>query len=425
MAGTDPSKLVQLRRAAGYTQVTFVAAFAREAARLGIGASVSVRQLRRWEGETPPPLPHPSQQAVLEALFGLPLAEMGFEVPAHRTATAERIGDDGEVKRRAFVTGTGAIAAAAMLPERLGPRIGASEVAAFRSRVADLYTVDHRSGGIPAAARANQLEQQITGALSNSVYTSRVSRDLQGMLSELRANRAWYGFDSGPVERARAAALEALTTAQLIGDELLQLSALETLILIDIKANRQWEAASAVETAYRLAKQVGAGPTVHLVIALREANVTTQGGDSTAARRALSRAMSFHSRTDTDTAVPAWARFASSAEIDYATADMYARAGQPQRSVPFLRSAVEGLGGGYARNTAWYRSKLAVTLLKPGETEAACSEMAGVLDACGDVSSARLTHRVHEFQKEAAASGGAVCHDMVDRIREFSRGSQR
>ncbi|MEV0412080.1 hypothetical protein AB0I68_15090 [Streptomyces sp. NPDC050448] len=71
-------KLVPLRQAAGYTQASFVSAFAAEAARLGIAAAVSVRQLRRWENETPPPLPHPGQQIVLEAMFGVPLPRWGL-----------------------------------------------------------------------------------------------------------------------------------------------------------------------------------------------------------------------------------------------------------------------------------------------------------------------------------------------------------
>ncbi|GLV79913.1 hypothetical protein Shyhy02_79130 [Streptomyces hygroscopicus subsp. hygroscopicus] len=60
-----------------------------------------------------------------------------------------------------------------------------------------------------------------------------MGRDLPAALSELHSNRAWYGYDSGPLGQARTAAMEALTTAQLIGDGLLQLSALETLVLID------------------------------------------------------------------------------------------------------------------------------------------------------------------------------------------------
>ncbi|MFI1852229.1 hypothetical protein [Streptomyces sp. NPDC020480] len=422
MADSGVSRLAGLRKAAGYTQMAFVSDFVREAARLVIDASLSVRQLRRWESESPPPLPHPGQQAVLEAMFGLPLAEMGFDVPSHRHSTVERIGDDGEVKRRAFVTGSGAAVAATILPNQRGPRIGAGEVAAFRARLVELYTVDHRSGGIPAKAGAQRLEQHITRALSHSVYTSGVGRDLQAMLSELHSNQAWYGYDSGPIGQARAVAMEALTAAQLIGDGLLQLSALETLVLIDIKADRLWEAASAVEFAYGLAARSGAGPTVHLVIALREANVATNAGDTAAARRALSRALSYQSRADMDTDMPDWARFASPIEIDYATADMYMSVGDPRRAVPFLRAAVDGLAGGYARNTAWYRSKLASTLLDAGEVEEACAEMGTVLDAYGEIDSDRLTRRIDAFQRTATAIDTAVARDTSARIREATRG---
>ncbi|MGW2326673.1 hypothetical protein ACWC5C_12990 [Streptomyces sp. NPDC001700] len=421
----DGGVLAGLRKGAGYTQVTFVAEFTREAARLCIDASVSVRQLRRWESESPPPLPHPGQQAVLEAMFGLPLADMGFDVPSHRRTFAGGIGDDEEVRRRAFVTGSGAIAAAAILPNRHGPRIGASDVAAFRAGLVDLYAVDHRSGGIPAKARAQQLEQRVTRALSGSVYTSRVGRDLQTMVCEIACHRAWFGYDGGPPEEARAACMEAMTAAQLIDDPLLQVRALNTLSLLSVDAGRMWEAASAIEGAYRLAHQAGAGPTVHLVISLREASAAGQAGDLPGARRALSRAVSYQGRTDTDADVPRWARFAGPVEVDYATAGYYATEGQPARAVPFLRSAVAGLGGGYTRNTAWYRARLAQTLLHASEVEEACHEMTGVLDACGGVSSARLRSRLRDFGRSAVRVDAPAARDVVERIREATRERDR
>jgi hypothetical protein len=218
------------------------------------------------------------------------------------------------------------------------------------------------------------------------------------------------------------ASMEAITTAQLIGDPLLQLSALETLVLIDVKADRTWEAASAVETAYTLAHRAGAGATVHLVVALREANVATHVGDTTAARRALSRALSYQSRADADTEVPHWARFASAVEIDYATANLFTRAGEPRRAVPFLRAAVDGMRGGYARNAVWYRSKLATTLLDTGDVEEACAEMVGVLDACEGIASDRLTHRLRAFQKSVTAIDTAVTHEASNRIHEAIQG---
>ncbi|WP_244409333.1 hypothetical protein [Streptomyces albofaciens] len=418
------SKLARLRKA-GYTQVTFVAAFAREAARLGVDASVSVRQLRRWENESPPPLPHPSQQEVLEAMFGVPIAEMGFEVPPRRDEAARRIGDDGEVKRRAFVTGTGALAAAAILPDQHGPRIGTSDAAALRADLVGLYAVDHRSGGIPAKARAKQLEQQITRTLSSSVYTSRVGRELHTMVCELACHRAWFGYDGGPPGEARAACMEAVAAAQLIDNPLLQVRALNTLCLLAVDAGRYWEAAAAVENAYGLARQAGAGVTVRLVISLREASAATHSGDLPGARRALSRAVSYQGRADTDAEVPRWARFAGPVEVDYATAAYYSREGRPERAVPFLRSAVAGLGGGYTRNTAWYRARLAQTLLDTGEAEDACHEMTGVLDACGGVSSVRLRRRLRTFEQAAVRLGAPVARDAVERIREMTRGGSR
>ncbi|MFJ6568669.1 hypothetical protein ACIQNU_14685 [Streptomyces sp. NPDC091292] len=417
MTAVGTGKLANLRRDAGYTQASFVAAFLKEAARLGIPATTGVRQVRRWETGSPPPLPHPGQQLVLEAMFGLPLAEMGFEVPAHRKAIGEGISDDGEVKRRTFVTHSGAIAAASILPDRHGPRIGAGEASELRGRLQSLYTVDHVSGGIPAKARAQKLEHLITTILNESVYTGRIGQALQTTLCELLCHRAWFGYDGGPPEEARAVCMEAMTTAQLVGSPLLQVRALNTLSLLSVDAGRSWEAASAVENAYSLAQRAGAGPTVHLVISLREANAATSAGDLSGARRALMRAVSYQGRADGEAEVPRWARFAGPVEVDYATAAYHAKDGKPARAVPFLRSAVDGLGGGYTRNAAWYRARLAQTLLATGEVEEACHEMTGVLRACGGVSSARLRHRLSAFEYAAKAIDHPAAREAVDRVR--------
>lgn len=349
MTGKATNVLPRSRQAAGYTQRSFVVAFLREPAGLGLDASLSVRQLRRWEREAPPPLPHPSQQAVLEAMFGVPLPELGFVVPFHRASVTEPISDPGDVKRRTFVADTGALAVAALVPARSGPRIGTADVVRLRARLDGLYQTDHRAGSVPAMRKARRIEGEITGALGDASYTSRIGRELQAMLAELHGHRAWYGYDGGLIDEGRVSCMEALTAAQLVDNSLLQASVLETLVLLAVKANRSWEAASAVENAYRLANRVGTGAAVHLVIALRDANVTTHTEDLSAARRALSRAVSYQNRTDSDAEVPKRAQFAGPFEVDYATADMYVRAEQPKRAVPSLRAAVRGIGGDLVR----------------------------------------------------------------------------
>lgn len=421
MEGREPSRLTQLRQAAGCTQASFVVAFVEEAARLGISASLSERQLRRWERETPPPLPHPGQQVVLEAMFGVPLTEMGFDVPKHRVSVAAPISNAGEVKRRTFVAETGALAAAALVPARSGPRIGTADIGRLRVRLDSLYETDHTTGSVPALTQARRLEGEITKALGTASYTSRIGLELRTMLAELHGHQAWYGYDGGRIDEGRAACMEALAGAQLVDNSLLQISVLETLVLLAVKADRAWEAASAVESAYRLAARAGAGPTVHLVIALRDANVATHTGDLWGARRALSRAVSYQSRADSDGEVPHWAQFVGPFEVDYATADMYVRAGKPKQAIPFLRAAVQGISGDLARNNASYRVKLAVVLLEAGEADEACAEMSCVLDACVGISSPRLASKVLSFGHTAARVDSMATRDCVARIHETVR----
>lgn len=423
MVVTGTSNVAELRRAAGHTQKSFVATFGREAELLGLDASVTVRQLRRWEREKPPPLPHPSQQSVLESLFGWSLVEMGFEVPVHRMTEACNVGHAEVVKRRTFAIDAGTVMVGAVLSRREGSRVGTADIDRLRSQLHRLYRTDHTAGSAPARARARQIEGRLTHTLSRGSYTARVGRSLQGMLSELRSLQAWFGYDGGPIEQARTASVEALTSAQLTGDPLLRISALDTLILLSIKADRVWEAASAVDYGYRLASTAGAGPAVRLVIALREANVATHTHDFTAARRALTRGISYAGRLDTDTDVPPWAAFAGEGEVDYATASMYVRAEQPRQAIPFLRAAVSRLGNGYGRNTAWYRSKLAGVLLRAGEVEEACAEMHAVLDTHGSITSARLVRRMQSFRQQAACYDTADARDCAARIRDITAGS--
>ncbi|WP_445401917.1 hypothetical protein ACSMX9_10795 [Streptomyces sp. LE64] len=353
-------------------------------------------------------------------MFGLPLSDMGFVVPAHRMALSASGNDDEEVKRRTFVTRS-SLTATALLSDRQGTRVGATDVRDVRFRLADLYSVDHSSGGTSAKDRALRIGNAVTRMLNQGVYTGRVGRELQTVLCEVTCHRAWFGYDGGPSDEARNTCMEALTTAQLVGDPLLQVRALNTLSLLSVDTARIWEASSAIEHASSLAQQVAAGPTVRLVISLREAKVATGAADFTRASRALNRAISYQAHVDSDSDAPNWARFAGPVEVDYAMAAYHTKAGKLTRAVPFLRSAVAGLGGGYRRNTAWYRARLAQALLITGEVEEACHEIDKVLPATTHVSSNRLWQRLRSFEQAARIVGNSTAHESADRIREARR----
>ncbi len=90
-APSGNNALRQLRLRRFWTQADLAAAFESRSRQIGRPLSLSVRQVRRWESADPP-LPLPAYQAVLEALFEVPIEEMGFQPEwARRTGMSEAV----------------------------------------------------------------------------------------------------------------------------------------------------------------------------------------------------------------------------------------------------------------------------------------------------------------------------------------------
>ncbi|MFJ6771501.1 hypothetical protein ACIQOV_11140 [Kitasatospora sp. NPDC091257] len=406
-----------MRKAAGYTQENFVSAFLDMARRMDVRSTVSVRHLRRWES-TNPPLPHPGQQAVLEALLGVPLAELGFAMPQERAAVASqgRCQEDA-VQRRRFVVDVGALLGASVLPPaRRGRRIGAADIQTFRSKVADLYTIDHSQGGRVARQAAVSVLQSIEKAMTGGAYLAPIGRDLHALVGTLHSHLGWIEFDAGRSASARAACTEALTSARLVGDPLLEVRALDSLSLLAVEQKRPWEAVAAATASGEIAQTQG-GPKVKSVVALRQARALSAAGDYAGARRALSRAMTWQDRSDGDTDAPPWTAFAGQVEVDYATAAWHVETGQLAYAIPFLRSAIEHLGPTYSRNAALYRARLAEVLMRAGEVEESCAEAVTSASAAKGMTSARLTDRLRMVASLAAHVDTAVARDCVEELR--------
>ncbi|MER8103846.1 hypothetical protein [Kitasatospora sp. NPDC094016] len=409
------STLAGLRKAAGYTQETFVVAFTALAAQLGVQAAVSVRQLRRWEAPDPP-LPHPGQQEVLEALLGVPLEELGFAVPAERRSTHRLSGHHGGVERRRFVVDVGAVLGAAALPAaRPGRRVGAADVVLLRAEVSGLYAIDHTAGGRAARTAARRVLGELERALTGGSYLERVGRDLHALVGVVNSHLGWMEFDAGRPGRARTACSEALATARLVGDPLLEIRALDSLSLLAVEQKRPWEAVAAASAAGALAQARG-GPKVKSVVALRQARALSASGDHQAARRALSQSLTWHERSDTDTDAPPWTAFAGQREVDYATAAWHTDTGRPQHAIPFLRSALDQLGDGYTRNRALYRARLAEVLLAAGQTEEAMTEAVAAATAARTMTSARCTTRLRTVATDAAQLDARAAREGVEQL---------
>jgi hypothetical protein len=386
------------------------------AQRLGVDAAVSVRQLRRWESPDPP-LPHPGQQAVLEATLGVPLAELGFAVPPERAHSVSSGGHHDDMHRRQFVLDVSAVLGASVLPaDRTGRRVGAADVQRLRSDVTGLYAIDHSLGGRTAHKAAVRVLRRVERAMTNGTYLERVGRDLHGLMGTLHSHLGWIEFDAGRPAQARAACAQALTSARLVGDPLQQVRSLDSLSLLAVEQKRPWEAVAAASAAWDLAEAHG-GPKVRSVVSLRQARALSSAGDQSAARRALSQALTWHDRSDHDTDAPAWTAFAGQVEVDYATAAWHVETGHPAYAIPFLRSAVQQLGPDYSRNAALYRARLAEVLLKSGEVEEACAEAVASAEAAQSITSTRLGDRLRRVAASAARIDTAATRDCAEQLR--------
>jgi hypothetical protein len=167
---TDVVTLRELRRRRYWTQADLALAFEERSRQVGRALSLSVRQVRRWEGAEPP-LPLPAYQEVLESLFGLPIERMGFPAPwpgAPRHELDEEAGptpggasatrsyhDDREraepVKRRQFVAGAVALGSGASMWPEPGLAAAAARTGTERTGTTALGAAVRRSSLDPQA----------------------------------------------------------------------------------------------------------------------------------------------------------------------------------------------------------------------------------------------------------------------------------
>lgn len=403
----------QARLNAGYTQAQLVEAYAETARLLGIGGTVTERTIARWERDTPP-CPAPAAQRIIEALFGIPLEDLGFPVPAHRR-TAKPVPGRTAVDRRRFLAETASAAAAVIamgVPEV--HRVDAGHVRELHAETEQVFVVDHARGGADADRLACSLLDRTSALLRHGSYLPGVGHQLQVLAAAVHSHRAWLSRDLGNLDGARSHCLEALTASRLLGDRDTEAGALANLVLITIAQDRLWEARAAAEAALAAVGR-GAVPTLQAMMTARIAGAAGASGNLGDARRALVAAAGHLERAGTDTP-PRFARFFGPAEMDQATAAYYLDAGRPDRAVPYFQAAVRTLDDGYARNAAMYRVKLAAALLAAGEVEEACHQARLVADWVNGTGSAKTVAHLREVRDILARVDTAVARECVEQI---------
>lgn len=423
---TDVVTLRELRRRRYWTQADLALAFEERSRQVGRALSLSVRQVRRWEGADPP-LPLPAYQEVLESLFGLPIERMGFPAPwpgAPRHELDEETGptpggasaarsyhDDREraepVKRRQFVAGAVALGSAA------GATSGWPEPA---RPVAAARTGTERTGttALGAAARRSSLDPQ---AVSGYAAITAQQRSLywtvpaETMIEPVRAHaelgtELLHATGSGML-RARLAAPVAETallaarlsffdvkrpdwaasffdTARLAareaGDSALLSAVLATAAFPPAFAGVAGQARALIRQALEVGLRGGSAEQRSWLYAV-QSEVEARLGDGRAATEAISRAEAELGRGGPDS--PEWLDYYDASRLTGFSGFCQLAAGRPGRAAEALEHNLRGLTPAAGKQRSITLADLAGARARQGEYEESARLLEAAVDQLG------------------------------------------
>jgi tetratricopeptide (TPR) repeat protein/transcriptional regulator with XRE-family HTH domain len=422
---TDVVTLRELRRRRYWTQADLALAFEERSRQVGRALSLSVRQVRRWEGADPP-LPLPAYQEVLESLFGLPIERMGFPAPwpgSPRRELGEDAGptpggasaarsyhDDREradpVKRRQFVAGAVALGSGASVwPEaarssaavRTGAELGPAPAGAlgFAARRAALdpqavsgyaaITGQHRSlyWTVPAETmiepvRAHaELGTQLLGSAGSGMLRAR----LAGPVAEtaLLAARLYF-FDVRRPEWATAYFDTARQAAREAGDPALLSAVLAHAAFPPAFAGVAGQARALIRQALEVGLR-GASPEQRSWLYAVQSEVEARLGDGRAATDAIARAEAELGRGGP--ARPDWLDFYDASRLTGFSGFCQLAAGRPSRAAETLEHNLRGLTPTAAKQRSITLADLAGARARQGEYEESARLLEAAVDQLG------------------------------------------
>src|SRR4051794_24938233 len=215
--------------------------------------------------------------------LGLPAEMLGLVRVADPTPSLD------SVDRRDFLGGAIALAAAAMLPQRIASpgRVGSADVDQCWVSLRRLFELDDRQGGGTVYAMASRMARHLQDAVGQASYSPSVGRDLGKVTSATMEHAGWLAYDSGRHEDARRWWLETCHLADMADLPEARVTALASMSLqAGSTAGRGREAADLAGAA-RAAAGDGASPTLLSVLAAREAVGLAQVRDAAGAVAAV------------------------------------------------------------------------------------------------------------------------------------------
>ncbi|MGE7388901.1 helix-turn-helix domain-containing protein [Streptomyces sp. NPDC004126] len=331
---------------------------------MGRPGEVSARTVRNLvNGSTRRPIGRTC--AALEAVFGCPTTDLGFDPP--RTAAPA----EDPVHRRTFLVAATGTAVAAAAPAR-HTRLGQPDADRFHLEYTHLLRDDSQLGGARGIEhKAVELAARIRASLAGGGASERVQRQMYRLASDVTCLAAFAAIDASAPRRARAHLDRAFTLAGLARDAETMYRVWDHLMLTSSQREDHAEAAAGAEVMKR-SSAARRDPLFASLGYMRRANALARLSQPLESLHALSLAEKAF--------VPAprgkqsgWISFYSQAEYDALSSYVWTALGDHARAESCLHRTLAAMPAEMIRNRALYTAHLSLAQARQGEVELACA----------------------------------------------------
>ncbi|NUS17014.1 MAG: hypothetical protein HOY69_37405 [Streptomyces sp.] len=363
--------------------------------------------------------PWPRYRRPLEAVFNLPITDLGFIPPpgyvgamVHDIKPSSSPGSP--VLRRNFVIGFGTVLALPVLPVK--GRLGLSDIDAIQAASARLHALDDRHGGVELADVAAKYVEHIETAARSCTYGSSVQKRLHSSIGDLAASAGWFAFDGDMQDSARRWWDMALKYALLAGDTNLQARVWSYMARQAAHLGHGGEAVAIARVALdssRHRRDARLSALLHSRVALGHSLT----GERVRAGQSLHRADRELDRATADT-VP-WLEFCGPAELAGQAALVDYNLGAYGTAVARDEEACAVMPAAFGRNSYATQVSLARNHLAAGDADAALVAGHRAVDLMGGgVKSPRWGRHLSQFAHDVQQGSPPGAVEFADRYRE-------
>lgn len=416
MSGQGNTRLRSARQGLGLRSQQAVADAVTNAARLvGLRVSVTARTVRRWESDDPP-WPQPDHQAALEALFQVPITDLGFVPPwaGDPAAAPPESAPDRRPLAQSMTQIMGGTLAA--FPSRNSannlPASVASDYISVTSAHRRMYYM------VPATRLHKPVTEQAnlgTALLSAVPEAARISLATAVAESSMLAGRLEF-FDLRQPDAAQHSFVVALQAAQEGRDPLIGSAVLAHMAFIPAfsgTSKRADEARDKIRAARAFSRRAPSSPEMLAWLDAVEAEVETRFGDTRKALRLIDHAESILASGEKRPSPP-WLDWFSPERLAGFKGNTLLADNQPRAAREVLQRVLESSTETESKQRSVTLADLAAVAVAENDPEQACVLIKAALDNLARYWYATAMDRIRAIRQSLAQWESLPCVRNLD-----------